>query len=92
MNFPIKSLGELSALTNAIADELKIDVKDLNLKSMSEVNQALVRIGFGYSSTNSLGDMCNQIENMIEEMNLDAKSKEKIFKKADDYYLKLQNK
>lgn len=92
MNFPIKSLGELSALTNAIADELKINVKDLNLKSMSEVNQALVKIGFGYSSTNSLGDMCNQIENMIEKMNLDTKSKEKILKKADEYYLKLQNK
>lgn len=48
MNLPIKSLGELSALTNAIADELKINVKDLNLKSMSEVNQALVKIGEYY--------------------------------------------
>lgn len=92
MNFPIRSLGELASLTNAIANELKIDVKDLNLTSMSGVNQALVTIGHGYTSSNSLGDMCNQIESVIEKMNLDEKSKEKVFKKADEYYKKLQNK
>ena len=89
---PPCSLRELICSINALIDVQNLKVEKNNINSMIGANKALIAIGFGYNSTNKLSVMCTQFVDVINNMKLDDKVEEKIFKLSEKCYEKLKSK
>lgn len=89
---PPFGLGELACIINSTIDVLNLNVTKLTTASIAQVNNALIGIGHGYTSSFNLGDQWLQLLDMFERINIDEKTREKILEHADHKFEHLKNK
>lgn len=83
---PPYELGELSCIINATIETLELKIPKLTKADMGQVNSALLGIGFGYTSSFSLGNQWVQLVDMFDKMDFDQKTRKEILKTAEEKY------
>ncbi len=79
---PPYDLGKLACIVNAIIKVLKLKVEKISKVEIGKVNNALVQIGFGYQPSTNLGNQWTQLVDMMDQMDLDSKTRKEILKLA----------
>ena len=75
---PPYSFGELACIVNAMIDVLKLEIPRLTQASISQINNAFIRIDKEYRSSFSLADQWKQTVNFWERRQIDDKTRERI--------------
>jgi hypothetical protein len=89
---PPYSFGELACIINATIDVLNLSVTKLSTASSGQINNALIKINNGYRSSFSIGDQWLQFVDIFEKLSIDASTREKILKLADNKLEHLKSK